>query len=258
MKMAKAVAKTDEAGAVVGFEPVILGFTATQIAQLPVDKLDHLMRLQERVRDDDARKSYNAAMNAAQGEMGRISADASNPQTRSRYATYGQLDKALRPIYSRHGFYVSFNTADSPLEQHVRVLATVAHSDGHEREFQADIPCDGKGAKGNDVMTKTHAAGSAMTYGQRYLLKLIFNVAIGENDDDGNGASTPTVLITDAQANQILALLSETKADLPRFWAWVSRLQGPTSNVSDIKSATFGKVLGQLQAKKAEMLKGAP
>jgi hypothetical protein len=248
--MAKAVAKTDDTGAVVGFEPVILGFTAAQIAQLPVDKLDHLMRLQERVRDDDARKSYNAAMNAAQGEMGRISADASNPQTRSRYATYGQLDKALRPIYSRHGFYVSFNTADSPLEQHVRVLATVAHSDGHEREFQADIPCDGKGAKGNDVMTKTHAAGSAMTYGQRYLLKLIFNVAIGENDDDGNAASpkTTTGHITEKQADEILRLIRNDESRKNRTFTYVERATGTRpATVSDIPAKLYGAIVRGLE-----------
>jgi ribosomal protein L37AE/L43A len=54
------------------------------------------------------------------------------------------------------------------------------------------MPADGKGAKGNDVMTKTHAAGAAGSYGARYLLKGIFNVAIGENDDDGNGATPRT------------------------------------------------------------------
>jgi hypothetical protein len=249
--MAKAVAKTDDTGAVVGFEPVILGFTAAQIAQLPVDKLDHLMRLQERVRDDDARKSYNAAMNAAQGEMGRISADASNPQTRSRYATYGQLDKALRPIYSRHGFYVSFNTADSPLEQHVRVLATVAHSDGHEREFQADIPCDGKGAKGNDVMTKTHAAGSAMTYGQRYLLKLIFNVAIGENDDDGNAASdsrSANGFVSEKQADEILRLIRNDESRKNRTFTYVERATGTRpATVSDIPAKLYGAIVRGLE-----------
>jgi len=36
-------------------------------------------------------------------------------------------------------------------------------------------------------MTKTHAAGSGMSYGQRYLLKMIFNIAF--SDDDGNKAS---------------------------------------------------------------------
>jgi hypothetical protein len=49
------------------------------------------------------------------------------------------------------------------------------------------MPSDGKGAKGGDVMTKTHATGAASQYGMRYLLKMIFNVAIGEDDNDGNG-----------------------------------------------------------------------
>ncbi len=48
------------------------------------------------------------------------------------------------------------------------------------------MPADGKGAKGGDVMTKTHAVGAAKSYGKRYLLKDIFNIAIGEEDTDGN------------------------------------------------------------------------
>lgn len=246
--MAKAIAQIDEAPVSDG--AMILGFTPAQIAQLPVDKLDHLLRLQERVRDTDARKFYNAAMSAAQAEMGRISTDALNPQTRSRYATYGQLDKALRPIYSRHGFSVSFNTADSPLEQHVRVLATVAHSEGHEREFQADIPCDGKGPKGNDVMSKTHAAGSAMSYGQRYLLKLIFNVAIGENDDDGNGASQPQAngLVSETQANELLRLIRNDKSREARTFTYVERVTGTRpATVSDIPAKLYGAIARGLQ-----------
>jgi hypothetical protein len=53
------------------------------------------------------------------------------------------------------------------------------------------MPADGKGAKGGDVMTRTHATGSALSYGMRYLLKMIFNVAVGEDDDDGNDADEP-------------------------------------------------------------------
>lgn len=237
-----AVAKLSTNGA----EPLFLGFSAKQIADLPVDQLERLMQMQERVRAEDARKAYNAAMNAAQGEMGRISTDASNPQTRSRYASYGQLDKALRPIYSRHGFAVTFNTGDGP-DQHVRVLATVTHADGHERDYQADIPCDGKGPKGNDVMSKTHAAGSAMTYGQRYLLKLIFNVAIGENDDDGNGAASSDVnaLISEAQCDELLALADEVGADKGRFCKFVG-----VESFAQITVANFAKARSLLNAKR--------
>jgi hypothetical protein len=36
------------------------------------------------------------------------------------------------------------------------------------------------------VMTRTHATGSAYSYGKRYLLSGIFNLAV-DDDDDGNG-----------------------------------------------------------------------
>jgi hypothetical protein len=49
------------------------------------------------------------------------------------------------------------------------------------------MPVDGKGARGGDVMTKTHAMGSGISYGMRYLLRMIFNLAI-DQDDDGNAA----------------------------------------------------------------------
>jgi hypothetical protein len=43
-----------------------------------------------------------------------------------------------------------------------------------------------KGIKGNEMMTLTHATASSDSYARRYLLKDIFNVAIGEGDTDGN------------------------------------------------------------------------
>jgi hypothetical protein len=52
-----------------------------------------------------------------------------------------------------------------------------------------DMPSDGKGAKGGDVMTKTHATATADSYAKRYLIKDIFNIAIGEYDTDGNATS---------------------------------------------------------------------
>jgi hypothetical protein len=49
------------------------------------------------------------------------------------------------------------------------------------------MPATAKGPRQRrDV--EDHATGSAVTYGMRYLVKMIFNVATGENDDDGNAA----------------------------------------------------------------------
>ncbi len=158
-----------------------------------VEKLERLMAMHERLLARGAQEQFNIAMTAAQTDMRPVAADANNPQTKSRYASYGALDHALRPIYTRHGFGLSFDTGDSPLGEHVRVLCYVSHVAGHSRTYHVDMPADGKGAKGGDVMTKTHAVGAAMSYGMRYLLKMVFNVAVGEDDRDGN-AVTPTAV----------------------------------------------------------------
>jgi hypothetical protein len=157
------------------------------------DAIERLVALQQQLLAKEAETEFNEAMNSIQSELRPVQTDLENPQTRSKYASYWALDRKIRPIYARHGFSLSFSTTDCPLADHIRVLCHVSRS-GHTRLYQCDMPCDGKGAKGGDVMTKTHAAGAAMSYGMRYLLKMIFNIAVGEDDDDGNSAENPLPL----------------------------------------------------------------
>jgi hypothetical protein len=173
-----------------------------------IDKMERLIAMHERIQAQQAEVAFNVAMNAAQAEMRPIAANASNPQTCSRYATFDKLDRALRPIYTEHGFSLSFDEGESPKAEHVRVLCYVSHTGGHTRTYHCDMPADGKGAKGGDVMTKTHAAGAAKSYGARYLEKGIFNVAVGEEDDDGNAGPVKVApaLASDADVAKIIQL----------------------------------------------------
>lgn len=169
-------------------EPAALLEVISRAAENPnvdVDKMQKLLDMQERILAKRAESDFNEAMNHAQSEMGRIAADKENSQTNSRYASYAALDRVLRPIYTKHGFSISFDTAEAA-EGFVKVLAYVSHRGGHTRTYSARVPSDGKGAKGGAVMTGTHAFGAANAYGMRYLQKLIWNVAIGEDDTDGN------------------------------------------------------------------------
>jgi hypothetical protein len=228
-------------------EPTSMLAALTRAASDPTvdpDKLERLYALAERAQDKQAEQDFNAAMSRAQSGMGRISADAVNPQTRSAYATYGKLDGKLRPIYTREGFALSFGTGNDAPEGHVRVVCHVSHSAGHTRMYHVDMPNDGKGAKGNDVMTKTHATGSAMSYGQRYLLKLIFNVAIGEQDDDGNGASSYP--ITEDQAATIREWLDSAQVSAEKF----CKTYG-IDFVADLPESSYAAALQALKDKKA-------
>jgi len=166
-----------------------------------LDKMDRLLAMFERLKATAAESAFNDAMAQAQAEMEPIKKDCDNPQTRSRYASYAALDRAVRPIYSRHGFGLSFNTVRprNAVDTDIGVVC-YATAKGHTRLYEIDMPADGKGAKGGDVMTRTHATGSGVSYGMRYLLKMIFNLST--EDDDGNAAGGRRRDEAPAQAQQ--------------------------------------------------------
>lgn len=227
---------------------------AAQNPDFDADKLEKLVSMAEREQQKKAETAFNAAMGEAQKEMKRIGTDRENTHTKSKYASYAQLDRAIRPVYSRHGFALSFDTGDAPAE-HVRVICHVLHSGGHSRDYRADIPCDGKGAQGKDVMTKTHAVGSAMSYGSRYLLKMIFNVAVGEDDDDGNLSSGLDTITPDELA-ELTDLLDRGKGDVELFCTFMA-----VDSVANIRRRDIGKARKALNenllAYEAKQRKGA-
>lgn len=203
-------------------------------------RLQMFIELRLKLEDREAARQFDEAMADAQAEMRPVAADAANKQTNSKYASYAALDRALRPIYSKHRFGVSFNTGKDAPEGYVRVLAAVTRG-GHTRDYHIDMPADGKGAKGGDVMTKTHATGSAATYGRRYLLTMIFNIAVG--DDDGNAAGGET--ITAAQADALKCLVAEVAVDLPKFLKYFK-----IESIEDLPAKNYQRAVDAVEAKR--------
>lgn len=215
---------------------------------LPVEKLEKLLEMQLRVRALEAETAFNAAMTEAQSEMRRVAADANNPQTNSKYASYGQLDRALRPIYTKHGFAVSFDEGAPPSPDVVLALAYVSHSGGHTRTYRKTMPIVTTGIKGNAMMTATHGAAAAGSYAKRYLLKDIFNVAIGEDDNDGNGPRGET--ITDAQAADLEALMEELGVDKAAFLKYAEQDKMiRASTIADIPASAYKLCVDKVRAK---------
>lgn len=212
---------------------------------VPIERGEAAFAFWQKVQADQAKKAFSSAFVAAQKKLERVRADADNPQTKSKYMSYGALDRALRPVYTEFGFAVTFNTGESSKPDHIRVLCTLMHEDGFEREYTIDMPADGKGAKGGDVMTKTHAAGSALTYGKRYLLGSIFNVATATKDDDGNAAGDDGRVISEAQFLELANLIRETNTEMDRFLAI-----GKLESLSDMPANQFEKAKALLLMKK--------
>jgi len=155
-----------------------------------VDKLARILELRYQLLEQAAMTKFNTALAEAQGEMEAVRKDCQNPSTRSRYASFYALDAAVRPVYTAHGFTVSFDTDPNASRDPLELMVVAYVSLGaYTRTYKIPMPADGKGARGGEVMTRTHAIGSAFTYGRRYLLSGIFNIATADSDDDGQAAS---------------------------------------------------------------------
>jgi hypothetical protein len=213
-----------------------------------VEKLERLMAMQERILDRDAKVAYADAMHAAQGEIKTVLTNKKNSQTSSRYADLAQLDGVIRPIYTKHGFALTYGTEASADPLMVAVVCDVLHRNGHEKRHRIDMPADGKGAKGNDVMTRTHATGAAMTYGRRYLAAAIFNVPTA--DDDGQSAGR-TKYLSEEEALEIHATIHDNALDLPGFLKFMD-----VDAIADIKADKLGQVRNLLKKKIAAKAKG--
>jgi hypothetical protein len=174
----------------------------------------------------------------------------------ARYARYETISEAIQPIVTKHGFSLTFSEGDPSKENHIRVLCEVMHDAGHVKEYHADIPFDNVGMKGNANKTNTHAYGSTKSYGKRYLKCDIFDVALKNEDDDGNSsgkkapAARPT--ISPDQVKTILQLLEETGVDTERFCKI-----GKIEAVPDMLASDFDEAVRMLQRRKAKMNEGA-
>jgi len=211
-----------------------------------LDRMDRLFAMYQAMQKRDEERLFDEAMAIAQATMKSVAADKDNSQTRSKYASYAALDGAIRPIYTEQGFSLSFRTMPVLTENFINLVCRISHKGGASRDVELLIPADGKGAKGGDVMTKTHAIGSAITYGMRYLLKMIFNLAVGDSeDDDGNRAGGQNdSAITSSQAELIRQKLISTGADLTKFLAFFK-----VESVVDLRASQFRTAMNLLKAK---------
>lgn len=169
--------------------------------KLDVKKMQGIMDMQMQVLRFQAEIAYNQAMRDCQADLPHIPANKYNEHTKSKYADLDAIDTIIKPIYTKYGFSLSFDTQTLP-NDNKEIICTVRHIQGHKEKHRLDGALDGVGFKGTANKTGIQAAGSSVTYLQRYLTKLIFNVVIIGEDKDGN-RTTPTTTEGDAFAQRM-------------------------------------------------------
>lgn len=207
-----------------------------------IEVIERLYTLKEKEEDKEAKRAFNTAMVEAQKKMPTIPKDADNQQTNSKYSRLETIIKHAKPIYTDHGFSLSFYEGETSKENHIRLMVDVMHSAGHTETKWYDVPIDSTGIKGTVNKTGPHAKASSDSYARRYLTCMIFNIPTGI-DDDGNAAGGKT--ITKELAKEIEDLAAEVKANEKKFFEYWKIKQ-----YADLPISKFGEAKAMLNAKR--------
>lgn len=155
--------------------------------RVDVDKMRALFDMRNEEIARVAQQQFSEAMAEAQGEMTPVYKGAWNDQTKSHYARLEHIVEMIVPVYSRHGFSMSFGTVPGAPEGCIRTACDVRHEGGHVEHYELDMELDNAGIAGKVNKTGPHARGSSISYCRRYLTCMVWNIPTGR-DDDGNAA----------------------------------------------------------------------
>lgn len=218
----KEVATSEAPGAIVEAEyemdagpPSLLTAIVTMARDPAVDvvKLERILAMQERLEEREAERMFTEALNHAQAEMPRVSKNGTiklgGGKGEIPFAKWEDIDAALRPIMTRHGFSLSFS-AEERAGGGMVITALLKHIAGHGATYTMPLGIDtGPGRNALQAM------GSTLSYGKRYLAEMIFNIVREDEDDDGTAGGVK--YITSDQAMEIEDLLTATGSDRARF-----------------------------------------
>ena len=191
--------------------------------KVPVEVLERLVALQERVTERSAEMAMAQALAAFQAEcppVPRVSKATVMKNGAKAYeyhfAPLEEIVRVIRPCLTAHG--LSY-THDARVESGaVEITCTLQHVEGAKRSAKFTGPVDNSGGK-----NPLQGVGSARSYGRRYTLIDVLGLTT-EEDDDGVGAhrqSEPPETITDKQAADLDALIDEVGADRAKFLRWL-------------------------------------
>lgn len=217
-----------------------------------VDKLERLIGLQNQETERQASVAFSTAFAAMQAEIPTIAK--AKQGNGSKYATLEDVVEITRPILNKHGFSLAFDT-NTVLDKvegsqsldykgYVQIVAVLLHKQGHKETNKLLVPFDYSGSKKNNP---AQAMGSAVSYGKRYTLCALLNIAT--RDDNDASTAWQHKKITAAQARGLTAKLAKlSNDDQDSFNKWLLN-DFAIDAVADIPQSSYNYIDGQLTAK---------
>lgn len=184
---------------------------AARDPSVDIDKMERLIAMQERVQIRDAEVAFADAFATMQPNLPAIGKNGQivhKGQIISEFAEWEDINKAITPVLSEHGFSLSFKPETT--NGTIAVKGILRHRLGHKEDATLPLPTDTSGAK-----NAVQSVGSTLSYGKRYVATLLLNITTEGEDDDGSAAAP------------------KQQHNAPRDQPFP---QGPAKNKSDLKA----------------------
>jgi len=201
-------------------------------------KLEKVLDQVRQLKRDESLAAFNEAMAQLQPRLPRIGKDGrvKYKDVDFRFATYENIDKAIRPLLAEFGFSLSFDTEFT--DKGDVYVGTISHRLGHSKSSKMRLPADTSGGK-----NAIQAVGSSDKYARRYLTERLLNLVTEGQDDDGNGMSA----INEKQLNSLLDMKAEAEMDEKQTAAFLNLIG--VKSFEEINAVTYPIAYRALQAK---------
>lgn len=207
-----------------------------------IEKLEKMLEMRERLDAQAARKAFDNAISEAKAEIPPILKNrtvdftSQKGRTNYRHEDLAEIARTVDPILSRFGLSYRFRTAQNGNK--VIVTCVLSHREGHAEETSLESDADNSGNK-NSIQ----AVGSAITFLQRYTLKVALGLS-ATTDDDGQKVDAGKTITAD-QYLHLRDMLEEAGADEVKFLAYLKldRLDDlPLAKLSDAEALLSKKI----------------
>jgi hypothetical protein len=211
---------------------------AARDPNVDIDKMERLMAMQERAIAQRSQAAFASSFAEMQIELPSIAEKGKGHGTVT-YATWEDINDAIKPVLAKHGFGLRFEVGRSG--DRLTVTGVLMHREGHSERTTMELPADTSGSK-----NAVQAVGSSTSYGKRYVAAALLNLTSRlreDRDDDARSAGGP-VCISDEQAEKLRNSLTENGGDIDRFLRFFK-----IECLPDLPAGRFNEAMRMIEAK---------
>lgn len=211
------------------------------VEKMPVEALEKLVALSERMSDRLAAQEFHRALSDFQQACPSITktskasiSTSSGTKYSYQYAELDHIAKTINPLLSPHG--LSYTWDMRMVDKILECTCTLRHVNGHSITASFSCPMETKAG-----MSEQQKYAAALSYARRQSLVQVLGLTTCDPDTDAGSTET----ITDKQVADLDGLILEVKANKVLFLKFLG-----VEQLEDILAADFARAVKGLEDKR--------